>query len=128
MFDKDIFIEIRKFIVFALIVYLINYFITSYFHENLINELHVIQVFCVLLFGGLIFISKVLAKLIPSFIIFIIMGFIGIKLIAAALFIFVLVEFSEDNENHIVLVFMTNYFLHLIYSTKKIVGYIQNRS
>ncbi len=126
MIDKNLFIEIRKFIVFAFIIYLLNYLIASYFHENLINEVHVIQVFCVLLFGGLIFITKVLAKIIPSFIIFILMGFIGFKLIAAALFIFVLSEFSEDNENHIVLVFMTNYFLHLIYSTKKIVGYIQN--
>jgi len=124
--DKKLFVEIKKFIIFAFGIYLLNYLITNYFHENLINELHVIQGFCVLLFGGLIFISKVLATKIPSFIIFILLGFIGIKLIAAALFIFVLVEFSEDNENHIVLIFMTNYFLHLIYSTKKIVGYIQN--
>ncbi len=126
MIDKKLFIELGKFIIFALIIYLLNYLIINYFHENLINEVHVIQVFCVLLFGGMILTSKVLANLVPNFIIFVLLAFIGIKIVAAALFVFVLVEFSEDNENHIVLVFMTNYFLHLIYSTKKIVGYIQN--
>ncbi len=125
MINKKLFIEIRKFVTFALIVYLFNFLLAKYFHENLFAEVNIIQIFCVLLFGGIIFISKYLVELIPDYVVFIIMGFIGIKMIVAALFILLLVDYSDDHEHHVIIVFMTNYFMHLIYSTKKVVGYIQ---
>ncbi len=125
MIDKQLLNEIRKFVSFALIVYGFNFLLAKNFHENLFSEVNYVQGFCIILFGGLILTTKVLVEKIPDFVFVVLLAFIGIKIVAAALFILLLVEFSDDHEHHVIIVFMTNYFIHLAYSTKKIVGYIQ---
>ena len=118
MIDKFQLYVLNKFAFVSILIFLSNVISSLLWYKNLVFESVYINCFCFSLFGIVIWISKILIRILPDLKVAILLGSIGIKMIFALLFIMLMLQYNTTNKNGLVLVFMANYFLYLGLSVK----------